>query len=44
MTPSTPNSPTRVDFQAHTEIARLDAYALTEPGERPDLIQASSDR
>ncbi len=43
MSPSTPHSPTRVDFQASTELARLDAYALTAPGERPDLIQANSD-
>ena len=35
--------PTRVNFQAHTEIARLDAYAMAGPGERPDLIQANSD-
>lgn len=35
--------PTRLDFQANTEIALLDAYAMVEPGETPDLIQASSD-
>ena len=35
--------PTRLDFQANTEIAFLDAYAMAEPGERPDLIQATSD-
>ncbi|MEX5684835.1 tyrosine-type recombinase/integrase [Pseudomonas silesiensis] len=43
MNPFTPLSPTQVDFQASTELARLDAYALTGPGERPDLIQANSD-
>ncbi|MBX8557106.1 tyrosine-type recombinase/integrase [Pseudomonas cichorii] len=35
--------PTRLDFQASTEIALLDTYAMVEPGETPDLIQASSD-
>jgi site-specific recombinase XerD len=35
--------PTRLDFQANTEIALLDAYAMVEPGEAPDLIQANSD-
>lgn len=35
--------PTRLDFQANTEIALLDAYAMVEPGETPDLIQARSD-
>ncbi|MBW8023604.1 integrase [Pseudomonas syringae pv. tomato] len=35
--------PTRLDFQANTEITLLDAYAMVEPGETPDLIQANSD-
>ncbi len=35
--------PTRLDFQANTEIALLDAYAMVQPGEAHDLIQANSD-
>ncbi|MDD1011029.1 tyrosine-type recombinase/integrase [Pseudomonas shahriarae] len=35
--------PIRLDFQANTEIALLEAYAMVEPGEAPDLIQANSD-
>ena len=35
--------PTRLDFQANSAIALLDAYATAQPGERPDLIQADSD-
>jgi site-specific recombinase XerD len=35
--------PTPLDFQANTEIALLDAYAMVEPGDTPDLIQANSD-
>lgn len=42
MSPRT-SLPTRLDVQAHTEIGLLDAYARVEPGETPDLIQASSD-